>query len=354
MLLKSRLVDLFRLAAHPETMTSSSPEPLIDPCGRQITYLRVSVTDRCDLRCTYCMSERMQFYPKAELLTFEELLRVSRLFIRLGVSKIRISGGEPLVRKGMMSLMEELGQDVAAGSLKELCLTTNATRLAHVAEDLVHCGVKRINVSLDTLDAERFKKLTRGGDLTQVLQGLQAAKDAGLAVKINAVALQSESDGLVPLIEWAHTEGFSVSLIETMPMGELGVDRNSEYLSLESFKDRLKNRWKLRPSLTSTGGPSRYFDVEETGGKLGFITPIANNFCANCNRVRLTCTGTLFPCLGQETKTDLRALLRNGADEVQLEQAVRDTIARKPEAHDFVNAMERGDAVSRHMSVTGG
>ena len=335
-------------------MTRSALAPLIDPCGRKITYLRVSVTDRCDLRCTYCMSERMTFFPRAELLTFEELLRISRLFTQMGVEKIRISGGEPLVRKGMLGLIEDLGAELTNGSLQELTLTTNGTRLAGMSEGLARAGVKRINVSLDTMDHQRYKSLTRGGDLSAVLSGLMAAKSAGLHIKINAVALQSEKGGLVPLIEWAHTEGFDITLIETMPLGETAVERSTDYLDLMVFKAELAERWTLIPSQVSTGGPSRYVEVAETGGRLGFITPIANHFCATCNRVRLTCKGTLFPCLGQDQSTDLRAVIRQGADDRVLEQVIRAAIARKPEAHDFKIAPGAAPAVTRHMSVTGG
>jgi len=327
---------------------------LTDSCGRSITYLRVSVTDRCDLRCTYCMPKQMAFSPRSELLTFEELHRVSRIFMDLGVSKIRVTGGEPLVRKGLLGFLEALSTDLSENRLAELSLTTNGTQLASHVPDLVRCGIKRVNVSVDTIDPDRYRALTRGGELGTVLRGLRVAKAAGLHIKINAVALSTEWHELPRLINWAHAEGFDVSLIETMPMGQVGADRSAQYLSLADVKAELAERWTLIPSLSSTGGPSRYVDVQETGGRLGFITPIAENFCASCNRVRLTCTGTLYPCLGQEQKLDLRALIRAGADDHALIDAIRTTILHKPKAHDFTIAAGTTPAVPRTMSVTGG
>lgn len=333
---------------------AETSDPLIDPFGRQISYLRLSVTDRCDLRCTYCMAERMQFLPKAELLTIEELLRLSRAFIDLGVSKLRVTGGEPLVRRGIMELFEGLAADLAPGRLKELTLTTNGTQLSHHAEALAGFGVERINVSLDTLSAERYRELTRGGDITQALSGIEAAKAAGLHVKINAVALAGESGGLYRLIEWAHTEGHDVSLIETMPLGETGVERSEAFLSLTAWREEAEQRWTLTDLPDRTGGPSRYVRVSETGGRLGFITPLTNNFCAGCNRVRLTCTGQFFPCLGQADQVDFRGMMRDGIDDDGLRAAIRVAISQKPEAHDFVIAPGRAPALDRHMSVTGG
>ncbi|MEO1656661.1 MAG: GTP 3',8-cyclase MoaA [Pseudomonadota bacterium] len=328
--------------------------PLIDPYGRQITYLRLSVTDRCDLRCTYCMAERMQFLPKAELLTIEELLRLARDFIDLGISKLRVTGGEPLVRRGIMDLFRGLSADLGASRLRELTLTTNGTQLAHHAEALYGFGVKRINVSLDTLDTERYRELTRGGDITQALAGIEAAKSAGLHVKINAVALAGDGEGLYRLVEWAHAEGHDVSLIETMPLGETGVERSDAFLSLTAWRDEAERRWTLTDLPDSTGGPSRYVRVAETGGRLGFITPLTNNFCAGCNRVRLTCTGQFFPCLGQAEQVDFRAMMRDGIDDDGLRAAIRQAIGVKPEAHDFVIAPGSAPALDRHMSVTGG
>lgn len=333
---------------------NGSSEPLIDPFGRQISYLRLSVTDRCDLRCTYCMAERMQFLPKAELLTIEELLRLARGFIDLGVTKLRVTGGEPLVRRGIMDLFDGLSTDLVPGRLEELTLTTNGTQLAHHAEALARLGVKRVNVSLDTLDAERYGVLTRGGDITQALCGIEAAKAAGLHVKINAVALAGESNRLYPLVEWAHTEGHDVTLIETMPLGETGVERSDAFLSLTAWREEAEARWTLTDLPDTTGGPSRYVRVAETGGRLGFITPLTNNFCAGCNRVRLTCTGQFFPCLGQADQVDFRGMMRDGLSDDDLRAAIRRAIGVKPEAHDFVIAPGSAPALDRHMSMTGG
>ncbi|HET6184254.1 MAG TPA: GTP 3',8-cyclase MoaA [Acetobacteraceae bacterium] len=328
---------------------------MIDPFGRSITYLRVSVTDRCDLRCVYCMAEEMTFLPKRDLLTLEELERVSAAFIRLGTRKIRLTGGEPLVRRNVTRLIGRLGARLGQG-LDELTLTTNGTQLAEHAPALRAAGVRRINVSLDTLDPAKFTAITRRGRIGQVLEGLDAAKQAGLAVKINTVALRGvNEDEFDDLIGWCGTQGFDLCLIETMPMGEIDEDRTDQYLPLSIVRARLRRRWTLMETDYRTGGPARYFDIAETGRRLGFITPMTHNFCESCNRVRLTCTGTLFMCLGQEDSADLRAVLRSGADDAELEAAIREAIARKPKGHDFIIDRRRDrPAVARHMSVTGG
>jgi cyclic pyranopterin phosphate synthase len=328
--------------------------PLTDPFGRAITYLRVSVTDRCDLRCVYCMPERMRFLPKDELLTFEELQRLCGAFVDLGVTKLRLTGGEPLGRKGFMGLVAGLSAHLGRG-LEELSLTTNGTRLAEHAEALAGHGVRRINVSLDTLDPERFARLTRGGDLARVLAGLDAARGAGVRIKINAVALKDENEAELPdLIAWAHGHGFDVALIETMPLGEVEADRTHQFVPLDQVRETLSSFWRLTPLADDTGGPSRYVRVEETGGRLGFITPLSQHFCESCNRVRLTCTGVLYLCLGQDDAVDLRAVLRAGATDAELREAIRQAVARKPERHDFVIAERSAPAVARHMSTTGG
>jgi cyclic pyranopterin phosphate synthase len=332
-----------------------APTPLVDGFGRKVSYLRLSVTDRCDLRCVYCMAEHMVFLPKAELLTLEELDRVASTFVALGTRKLRITGGEPLVRKGVLDLIRGLGRHLASGALEEITLTTNGTRLADFAGELVQAGVRRINVSLDSLDADLFKRLTRGGDLAKVLAGIEAAQAAGLQVKINAVALAHDNAAELPeLIAWAHGRKLDVTLIETMPMGEIEADRTDQYLSLAAVRRELESFWSLTDLPYSTGGPARYVRVEETGGRLGFITPLSHNFCEACNRVRLTCTGTLHTCLGQEDATDLRGVLRAGASDAELANVIRDAILAKPKGHDFHIA--RGDApsVARHMSTTGG
>jgi GTP 3',8-cyclase len=329
--------------------------PLLDGFGRKVSYLRVSVTDRCDLRCVYCMAEHMVFLPKAELLTLEELERVATAFVGLGTRKLRITGGEPLVRKGVMDLIAGLGRHLHTGALDELTLTTNGTRLAEFARGLADAGVKRINVSIDTLNPELFARLTRGGDLAKVLAGVSAAQAAGLKVKINAVALAHDNAAEIPeLIRWAHGEGLALTLIETMPMGEIEADRTDQYLSLTALRRELESFWTLTDLPLSTGGPARYARVEETGGQLGFITPLSHNFCEACNRVRLTCTGTLHTCLGQEDATDLRAVLRSGAGDAELEAAIRDAILAKPKGHDFRIARAAAPSVARHMSTTGG
>lgn len=337
-----------------DEIAGSRPAPLVDGFGRTVTYLRVSVTDRCDLRCVYCMAEHMTFLPKAEVLTLEELDRVASAFVSLGTRKLRLTGGEPLVRKGMMDLVRSLGRHLKTGALDELTLTTNGTRLTEFAGQLAEAGVRRINVSLDTLKPELFRRLTRSGDLAKVLAGIKAAQSAGLSVKINAVALKDDNAAELPdLIAWAHGEGCDITLIETMPLGEVEADRTDQYLSLRQVRADLESFWTLEDLPLSTGGPARYVRVKETGGRLGLITPLSHNFCESCNRVRLTCTGTLHTCLGQEDATDLRAVLRAGASDHDLISAVRLAIAGKPKGHDFEIARSR-PAVARHMSTTGG
>jgi cyclic pyranopterin phosphate synthase len=327
--------------------------PLIDGFGRKVTYLRLSVTDRCDLRCVYCMAEHMTFLPKVEVLTLEELDRIASAFVALGTRKLRLTGGEPLVRKGMMGLVKGLSRHLGNG-LDELTLTTNGTRLAEFAGELADAGVRRVNVSLDTLKPDLFRRLTRGGDVAKVLAGIAAAQAAGLSVKINAVALKDDNAAELPdLIRWAHGQGCDITLIETMPMGEIEVDRTDQYLSLADVRAELESYWTLQDLPLSTGGPARYVRVAETGGRLGLITPLSHNFCEACNRVRLTCTGTLHTCLGQEDATDLRAVLRAGGSDADLTAAIREGIAGKPKGHDFEIA-RRQPAVARHMSTTGG
>ncbi len=330
-------------------------QALIDPFGRAITYLRMSVTDRCDLRCAYCMAEDMQFLPRRELLTIEELDRLCSAFVRRGVRKIRLTGGEPLVRRGVMDLIEGLSRHLRDGALHELTLTTNATQLAKHADALARAGVKRINVSLDTLDPEAFRRITRGGDLAKVLEGIEAARGAGLKIKINAVALKDDNLADLPdLIEWAHGKGMDTTLIEIMPMGETGADRVDQFASLLAVRDDLARRWTLTDIPERTGGPARYVRVEETGGKLGFITPLTGNFCDGCNRVRVTCTGQMYMCLGQEDMADLREPLRASEGDYALEAAIEEAITRKPKGHDFAIARGAAAATPRHMSVTGG
>jgi cyclic pyranopterin phosphate synthase len=330
-------------------------QSLIDPFGRAITYLRVSVTDRCDLRCVYCMAEDMSFLPRAEILSLEELERISAAFIRLGVRKLRITGGEPLVRRDVMRLVRALGGKIGQG-LDELTLTTNGTQLDRFADELFAAGIRRINVSLDTLDTEKFARITRWGKLDKVLGGLRAARAAGLSVKINTVALRGENeDELADMLAWCGSQGFDMTLIEAMPMGEIDVARADQYLPLSMVRARLRQRFTLDETAYATGGPARYYTVRETGRRLGFITPMTHNFCEGCNRVRLTVTGTLYLCLGQDESADLRAVLRRDADDMALDQAIRDAIARKPKGHDFVIDRRRPQmTVARHMSVTGG
>ncbi len=328
--------------------------PLLDAFGRTVTYLRLSVTDRCDLRCVYCMAEHMTFLPKAQVLSLEELDRIASAFVTLGTRKLRLTGGEPLVRKGMMELVESLSRHLRSGALDELTLTTNGTRLAEFAPRLATAGVRRINVSMDTLKPDLFRALTRGGDLAKVQAGAAAAKAAGLDVKINAVALRDANAAEIPdLIRWAHAHGYGLTLIETMPMGEVDVDRTDEYLSLAQVRGDLESFWTLEDLSVTTGGPARYVRVAETGGRLGFITPLSHNFCETCNRVRLTCTGTLHTCLGQDDATDLRAVLRSGGSDADLVQVIRAAVMGKPRGHDFEIA-RRQPAVARHMSTTGG
>ncbi len=329
---------------------------MIDPFGRAVTYLRVSVTDRCDFRCVYCMAEDMTFLPKAEVLSLEELDRLCSAFVRKGVRKLRLTGGEPLVRRNIMSLIRNLGRHLKTGELDELTLTSNGSQLARFADELVEAGVRRINVSLDTLDAERFAAITRWGKLDQVMGGIQAAKSAGLAIKINTVALKNfNEDEIDRLIEFCGENGYDMTLIETMPLGEIDQDRTDQYLALSDLRERLEKTWTLTDIPYKTGGPARYTQVEETGQKLGFITPLTHNFCEGCNRVRLTCTGTLYMCLGQDDAADLRAPLRASEADELLEAAIDEAIGRKPKGHDFVIERRGADpALGRHMSVTGG
>jgi cyclic pyranopterin phosphate synthase len=331
---------------------------LIDPFARAITYLRVSVTDRCDFRCVYCMSEHMAFLPKAELLTLEELDRLCSAFVALGVEKLRVTGGEPLVRKGIMTFFHAMSRHLATGALRELTLTTNGSQLRRFARELADCGVRRVNVSLDTLDAEKFARITRWGRLHQVLDGIDAAVEAGLHVKINTVALKGvNEDELHDLVAWCGARGFDVTFIEVMPMGDLGnEDRLDQYWSLKHLRRELETRWTLTDTPERTGGPARYVRVAETGGRIGFITPLTHNFCESCNRVRLTCTGQLYMCLGQEDDADLRAPLRaHSADDAPLVAAIAEAIARKPKGHDFDYSRQTvSGQVSRHMSHTGG
>jgi cyclic pyranopterin phosphate synthase len=328
--------------------------PLIDPFGRHITYLRVSVTDRCDFRCIYCMAENMEFLPRRDLLSLEEIDRLASAFVAHGVRKLRLTGGEPLVRRNIMWLIERLSRHLGQG-LDELTLTTNASQLAQHAQALAACGVARINVSLDTLDPEKFKDITRRGDLAQVLGGIDEAARAGLKIKINTVALRDvNEDEIEDLIRWAHGRGFDLTLIETMPMSDIGADRTEQYLPLSLLRARLAQRFTLEDVGYRTGGPARYVEVRETGGKLGFITPMTHNFCESCNRVRVTCTGTLYMCLGQEDAADLRAPLRASPSDDPLHAAIAAAIARKPKGHDFVIGRGERPAMARPMSLTGG
>jgi cyclic pyranopterin phosphate synthase len=337
------------------TAPATAPAGLTDGLGRTVTYLRLSVTDRCDLRCVYCMAEHMRFLPKAEVLTLEELARVASVFIGLGVRKLRLTGGEPLVRKGFLRLVEGLSRHLRSGALDELTLSTNGVRLAEFAPELARLGVRRVNVSMDTLDPDLFTQLTRGGDLAKVQAGIDAATAAGIAVKINAVALARDNAAEIPaLIQWAHARGLPLTLIETMPMGEIDEDRTDQYLSLATVRSDLESFWSLRDLGVTTGGPARYVEVVETGGRLGFITPLSHNFCEGCNRVRLTCTGTLHTCLGQSDATDLRAVLRGGGSDADLRAAIIGGVLGKPKGHDFRVDRLSAPAVARHMSTTGG
>ncbi len=339
-----------------ESVASVQPSPLVDPFARAITYLRVSVTDRCDFRCVYCMSENMTFLPKADILTLEELDRLCSAFVARGVRKLRLTGGEPLVRRGIMTLVASLSRHLQSGTLDELTVTTNGSQLAKYAGELASHGVKRINVSLDTLDADKFRAITRWGDLGQVLAGVKAAQRAGLAIKINAVALKGVNDDEFPrLVEWAHGEGMDLTFIEVMPLGDVGETRLDQYLPLSLVRARLAERFTMDEIDYQTGGPARYVRVTETGGRIGFITPLTHNFCESCNRVRITCTGTLFMCLGQEDAADLRAALRASEGNDVLYAAIDEAITRKPKGHDFViDRRHKRPALSRHMSVTGG
>jgi GTP 3',8-cyclase len=339
--------------------TAHTPQtaPLIDPFARAISYLRVSVTDRCDFRCVYCMSENMTFLPKADLLSLEELDRLCSTFVGMGVEKLRITGGEPLVRKGILTFFRAMSRHLDSGALKELTLTTNGSQLRKYAAELADCGIRRINVSLDTLDAAKFAEITRWGRLGQVLDGIEAAKAAGLHVKINAVALKGfNEDELFTLADWCASEGHDLTFIEVMPMGDLGNEnRLDQYWSLKDLRARLAERFTLTDLPDRTGGPARYVRLNETGQRIGFITPLTHNFCESCNRVRLTCTGELYMCLGQEDMADLRAPLRASPDQTDLEHAIRAAIAKKPKGHDFDYSRQNvAGQMSRHMSHTGG
>lgn len=353
------MIDV-RAAAWPSHMSNSGPalpKTLVDPFGRRVDYLRVSVTDRCDLRCVYCMKENQSFLPRAELLTIEELDRLCSLFVANGTRRIRLTGGEPLVRRGFVDLVERLGRHLHSGALAELTLTTNGTQLGRYANELARAGIRRINVSIDSLDPDRFARITRGGDIGRVLEGIAAAQAVGIAIKINMVALRGVNETeIADQIAWAHRNGLGITLIETMPMGEVEEDRTDQYLPLSQVRAALAERWTLLPMTKRTGGPARYVRVEETGGELGFITPLTHNFCESCNRVRLTCTGTLFMCLGQEDAADLCTPLRaNPDDDAPVLHAIQDAIARKPKGHDFrIDRRGQAPAVSRPMSMTGG
>jgi cyclic pyranopterin phosphate synthase len=340
----------------PITSTKAPPSPVLaDALGRKVTYLRLSVTDRCDLRCVYCMAEHMTFLPKAQVLSLEEIDRIAAAFIRLGVRKLRLTGGEPLVRKGFLDLLAGLSRHLKSGALDEIALTTNGTRLARFAPDLARLGVARVNVSMDSLDPAVFARLTRGGDLAQVQAGVAAAQAAGLQVKINAVALAHDNGAQLPdLVAWAHARGLDITLIEAMPMGEVAEDRTDQFLSLAKVREDFESFWSLEDIPLNTGGPARYVRIAETGGRLGFITPLSHNFCEGCNRVRLTCTGTLHTCLGQDDAADLRAVIRAGVSDAALVEAIGQAVWAKPKGHDFKISRGAAPAVSRHMSVTGG
>jgi len=337
-------------------MNNIAAPVLTDPFGRAVRYLRVSVTDRCDLRCVYCMSEDMTFLPKKDLLSLEELDRVCSAFVSEGVRKLRITGGEPLVRRNVLSLFESLGRHLKTGVLDELTLTTNGMHLATHAENLKKAGVERVNISLDSLDADRFKAITRWGNFAQVMDGIRAAKAVGLKIKINTVAMRDvNEDEFNDLVAWCGAEGFDLVFIETMPMGDIDGDRTAQYLPLSMVRARLEQRWNLTAIGDTTGGPARYTRCAETGGRVGFITPMTHNFCESCNRVRLTCTGTLYMCLGQDDAADLRTPLRASEGDELLVAAIREAITRKPQGHDFIiDRRHKRPAVSRHMSMTGG
>ncbi len=329
---------------------------MVDPYGRVVDYLRVSVTDRCNLRCTYCMSERMQFLPKADVLSLEEIARLCSVFIQKGVTHLRLTGGEPLMRRGIMSLVNKLSHHLDSGALQELTLTTNGVRLREFALGLAGAGVRRINVSLDSLDRAAFTRIARGDRLFQVLDGIAAAQDAGLRIKINTVALKRDNAAELPhLVQWAHAGGMDISLIETMPLGVVDEDRTDQFLSLAKVRREMESYWTLTDLPERTGGPARYVRVAQTGGKLGFITPLTHNFCDTCRRMRVTCTGTLHMCLGQEDAVDLRSALRVGSDDGPLHAAIDRAVAAKPKAHDFLLPVRgAAPALARHMSMTGG
>lgn len=330
--------------------------PLIDPFGRHVSYLRVSVTDRCDFRCVYCMSEDMSFLPKRDVLSLEELDRLCSAFVARGVDRLRLTGGEPLVRRDILWLFQRLSRHLDSGALQELTLTSNGSQIPKFARDLFACGVRRVNISLDSLDADKFTAITRWGKLDQVLRGIDAAQDAGLKVKLNMVALKGVNGDEIPdMIRWAHGRGMDLTLIETMPLGDIDGDRTDQYLPLSQVRADLQQQFTLDPLDHRTGGPARYMRVKETGGQLGMITPLTHNFCESCNRVRLTCTGTLFMCLGQDDAADLRAPLRNDSTDAQLMAAIDEAIGRKPKGHDFIiDRPGQKPAVARHMSMTGG
>ena len=332
------------------------PPQLVDPFNRAISYLRLSVTDRCDFRCLYCMAENMTFLPKQQLLTLEELDRLCSAFIDLGVRKLRLTGGEPLVRKNIIELFKTLSRQRETGALDEITVTTNGSQLSKMAADLYATGVRRVNISLDTLNEQTFKTITRWGQLDQVLDGIKAAQKAGLTVKINTVALKNINDHEIPtMMKWAHSQGMAYTLIETMPLGEIDGNRVDQYLSLEEVRNQLAKTYTLTPNPLKTGGPARYWNVTETGGLLGLITPMSHNFCESCNRVRVTCTGQLYMCLGQEDKADLRTPLRQSESNEPLKQAIRQAIEQKPKGHDFIiDRAQTSPSVPRHMSVTGG
>jgi cyclic pyranopterin phosphate synthase len=338
------------------SLTTTAPAPLVDGLARRIDYIRVSVTDRCDFRCQYCMSEHVHFLPKADLLSLEELERLCAAFIARGVRKIRLTGGEPLVRRGVMRLFRGLSRQLETGALRELTLTTNGSQLAGFSAELADCGVKRVNVSLDTLDPEKFRAITRWGDLPRVLAGLDAALAAGLRVKLNCVALKGINDnGFVGLVDWAHGRGMDVTFIEAMPLGEDAAGNIEHFLSLDEVAARLAHKFTLAPSGHSSGGPARYFDIAETGGRVGFITPLSHSFCDSCNRVRVTCTGELYTCLGQEDRTDLRAPLRASMENALLYAAIDRALAAKRRGHDFLAQAQGLQAPHlRPMSMTGG
>ena len=342
-----------------ETSTDRAPAAMptmTDPFGRDITYLRVSVTDRCDFRCTYCMAEHMTFLPKKDLLTLEELDRLCSVFVERGVRKLRLTGGEPLVRKNVMHLIKQLSRHLKSGALEELTLTTNGSQLSRFAGKLADAGVRRLNISLDTLDKDKFRQITRWGRLGEVMAGIGAAEEAGLKIKINTVALKRFNDEEISeIMRWAHGRGMDMTVIETMPMGEIDEDRTDQYLPLSQLRESLEKQFALTDIPFKTGGPARYVHVEETGGRLGFITPLTHNFCESCNRVRLTCTGTLFMCLGQDDAADLRDALRSSEGNEPVSAAIDEAIMRKPQGHDFViDRSTKRPAVARHMSVTGG